>query len=257
MSNTANPFFLKGSNPRCPIDFYLHPLQRPSLITQPEVRAPTKVTNKVADEDKCRPSNSISPSIPHQLGLPGAQRNVASDLSKAFSLKDTNPCCPIDFYLHPLQRPSHITQPEVRAPTEVTNKAADEDKCRPSNSISLSMSHQLGLPGVQRNVASSLALGYYSFSKRSTEIRCFIFNLFRLSGFGFFLIETPIRAVPLISICIHYSDLLTSPSQWLEPRPNKAADEDKCRPSNSISPSMPHQLGLPGVRRNMASIVKN
>ncbi|GIY56876.1 hypothetical protein CDAR_487431, partial [Caerostris darwini] len=44
---------------------------RPSHITQPEVRAPTRVTKKAVDEDKCRPSNSISPSMPHQLGLPG------------------------------------------------------------------------------------------------------------------------------------------------------------------------------------------
>ncbi|GIY82169.1 hypothetical protein CDAR_173091 [Caerostris darwini] len=102
--------------------------------------------------------------MPHQLGLPGVQRNVAAVvrncrrsvhfLSKSFFLKDTNPCCPIHFYLHPLQRPSHITQPEVRAPTRVTNKAADEDKCRPYDSISPSMLHQLGLPGVQQNVAS-------------------------------------------------------------------------------------------------------
>ncbi|GIY89049.1 hypothetical protein CDAR_94601 [Caerostris darwini] len=120
---------------------------RPSHITQPEVRAPTRVTNKAADEDKCRPSNSICPSMPHQLGL-----RMVKNSPRGVHF-DSNPCCPIDFYLHQLQRPSHITQPEVGAPTRVTNKAADEDKCRSSNSISPSMPHQLGLPGVQRNVA--------------------------------------------------------------------------------------------------------
>ncbi|GIX90807.1 hypothetical protein CEXT_395801 [Caerostris extrusa] len=144
----SKSFSFKDTNPCCPIDFYLHPLQRPSPITHPEVRTPTRVTNKAADEVKCRSSNSISPSMLHQLGLPGVRRNVASI--------DTNPCCPIDFYLHPLQRPSHITHPEVRAPTRVTNKAADEDKCRPSNSISPSMPHQLGLPDVRRMWPPSL-----------------------------------------------------------------------------------------------------
>ncbi|GIY82167.1 hypothetical protein CDAR_173081 [Caerostris darwini] len=245
MRMLSKSFFLKDSVTCCPIDFYLHPLQRPSHITQPEVST-------------CSLKKILF--IVYFMSYPNSFSLIKKKIYPQHS--SVNPCpsrppiraVPLISICINYSEPSHITQPELGAPTRVTNKAADEDKCRPFKSISLSMPHQLGLPGFyllfkDDSIYCLLCVSFCPIKKKV---------YLQHNSANPFSSSTPIRAVPLISICIHYSDLLTSPSQKVRAPTrvtNKAADEDKCRPCNSISPSMPHQLGLPGVRRNVA--VKN